>query len=279
VSLLKRIIAKFARDKGMLLSAALAFYTALAFGPGFVLLLWVASILGVRHQEQVITGAETLLGPGGSAALGLVLKSAQERPDIGTLAGVLGVGGLLLAATTVFTQAQQALNIVWGVGARGGVVRGLLRKRLSGLVMLIFLLMLVLVNVVASAVLTRLADLGSVVLPESRRLLWVANLAVSLAVFTLTFAAMFKHLPDVRIAWTTTWFGAVTTAVMFVLGKFLAGLYLSHSAIASAYGAGGALLVLLVWVYYSWAIVLLGAETTQVWAERYHHAVGSDTPT
>jgi len=275
--MIRKTLSAFAEDHCMLLSAALAFYTALSFAPALILTVWGGSLLGAGNRAQVVALISELAGDSAGDVARIVLEDAGNRPVLGDQAGLIAFLGLAFSAPRVFTQAQQALNQVWNVRRRSGlgVVAGLLHKRALGFLMLILVEGLLVTAVLTSTILLSLA--GGPVAPASDGRAWQAiNALTSAVVFTLTVAAIFKFLPDVIIGWRSVWVGAALTGVLLVAGKFLTGLYLSRAALGSSYGAGGALFVLLVWVYYSWAIVLLGAEFTQVWARAHGHEIRPD---
>ncbi len=268
-NVIKRAGSELNQDNGLELAAALSFYTALSFGPLLMLLLWFSAALGTDTQQKVVQELYESAGSAVGQVAQLVLDNAERRPDLGRIAGLISIGALLLSATSVFAALQTSMNTIWDVKARpAGVVWAWLRKRLLGLGMLLLLAVLLLAAVIGSAVLSFLAAAASDALPGTAAVWRVANQVITLAVTSVLFAAMFRYLPDVEIAWSTVWFGAILTAVLFAVGQFLTGLYLGHSSVGSPYGAAGSLIVLLVWVYYTWVIVFFGAEVTQVWARR-----------
>lgn len=166
------------------------------------------------------------------------------------------------------------MNLVWNDTLRPevGAVKTLIYKRVASFVMLLFASLLLLLAVLASAILTRLIDNPQRSLMQE--VVWhVLNGGISLGVFILAIAAIFKFLPDVIIDWRSVWAGAAFTGALLLVGKYLIAAYFSETAIGSAYGAGGTLFVLLLWVYYSWAIVFFGAEFTQVWARERHQRI------
>lgn len=262
--LLKGAAFEFVEDDVMTLAAALSFYTALSLAPLLVIILWLAGQLGPEAQEQIVRQIELLIGPEAGEAIRLVIHSAGQRIETGTLAGVLGVATLLFSATAVFAQLQDSINRIWNVEARPDQnVLTWVKKRLLGLAMILGTLFLLVVSLTVSAGLQFMLERTGV----NAMWQWV-NLAGSLLVFVLLFALMFKFLPDVRVRWRDAWAGGALTAVLFVVGKAAIGLYLGQSGVGSAYGAAGSLVVLLVWVYYSSLILFFGAELTQVYARR-----------
>ena len=271
LSLIKRSFRDFKDDDCMSAAAALSYYTVFSLPAVLVLLLLV---LGAVMDPADVRGGverqlETLMGPAAGESVRGVLQHA-ERPGGGLVPTLLGISALLLGATGAVMQLQQALNRAWEVKAVGGGIKAFFGKRVFSLGLLLAIAFFLLVSLAVSAMLSAAgARLGGL-LPEglSTAVLFVINLVISLAVIGLLFAAMFKVLPDAKIAWRDVWVGAVVTAVLFMIGKFLIGLYLGKSNPGEPYGAAGSLAILLVWIYYSSIIVLFGAEFTQTWAER-----------
>src|SRR5262249_51415293 len=192
----------------------------------------------------------------------------------GILATAVSLVVLLLGATGVFAELQEDLNIVWNVESRRpSGIWAAIKDRFLSFVMVLVIGFLLLVSLVASAALTALGKYASELLPQSTVWLRLAELAISLGLFTLLFAMIYKILPDAEVAWGDVWVGAAVTALLFTIGKFLIGLYLGSSGIGSTYGAAGSLAVFLVWVYYSAQILFFGAEFTQVYAQRRGHSI------
>ncbi len=269
---LKHAFKDFGADRCSEHAAALAYYTIFAIPPVLMLtLLAVGMFVSPATIQSAVQGqAATVMGPQQAQAIGAMLQHAQ-RPDMGRpLVGIIGIGALVLSAIGFFLSLQSALNRAWDVAPdprKGGVVFFLLRRALAFGVMLAvgFLLLasLVLSAAIAafSGVLARHLA-GAVTSP----LLQAIDFVVSLAVITVLFVLIFKLLPDARIRWKDGWVGAFFTALMFVIGKLLIGLYLGHSHPGSAFGAAGSVILVLIWIYYSSLILLFGAELTQAYA-------------
>jgi membrane protein len=273
VQLLKDTITGFSEDDCPTMAAALSYYTVFSLPPLLVLLL---TVLGAVMDPQDIQGnieaqMRSAMGAAGAQQVHTILANADRPGAGGLLPTLLGVVGLLLGATGVFGQLQAALNKAWGVAPDPdtGGIKSMLLKRIFGAGMVLGLAFILLVSLVVSAVLSAFGEELGRFLPSglSAPVLEAINFAGSLAVITLLFAAIFKVLPDATIAWSDVGVGALATALLFVGGKFALGLYLGHSNPGEAFGAAGALALMLVWIYYSSMIVLLGAEFTQVWAE------------
>ena len=258
---LQRTAHGFAHDELSTRAAALAFYSALSFAPLLILLLWVVTSLEPTWQRELVASLQDFLGPRAADAVTLVLDNARERPGVGSWAGLFGLGVTLIGASAVFAQLQGAINRVWNLAPRpGGAVLDWLRARMMALGLLLSLAFLMVTSFAASALIA--------VFVRGDTLAWqVLEALISLALFTAVFAAIFKVLPDAVIAWPDAIAGAALTAVLFSAGKFVIGLYLARSDVGGAYGSAGGVVVLLVWVYYSALILLLGAELTQSVAE------------
>ena len=270
-TLLKEAFEKWSADKAPRLGAALSYYTVFSLVPLLVLAISIAGLVfGTEAAQQAIMAQiESLVGPQSAAAIKQMLQIAQ-KPSSGALASAIAVVTLLLGASGVFAQLQDALNTVWGVEPKAG--RGLwgtIKDRLFSLMAVLGTGFLLLVSLVLSAALAAFGKMFQGRLPGHEGLLHLADLAISFGVITLLFAMMFKLLPDAKIAWRDVWIGAGLTSVLFTVGKFAIGMYLGKADVGSAYGAAGSLVILLVWVYYSSQILLYGAEFTSVYANRY----------
>ena len=259
-------------DNAPRLGAALAFYTMLSLAP---LLLIIISIAGLFWGEdaargQLLTQASELVGEQGEAAIETMIANSQDT-ETGTLSAILGFLTLLIGATGLFGQLQDALNTIWEVQPKSGRgIWGMLRDRFLSFAMVLGICFLLLVSLVVSAALAAVNTFFEERLPDMAPIaLQAGHLLLSLIVFTLLFAMMFKLLPDVEMAWSDVWIGAFITSVLFIIGKFAIGLYVGASGFSSTYGAAGSLVVLLVWVYYSAQILFLGAEFTQVYANKF----------
>lgn len=247
-------------------SAALAFYTIFSLAPVLVVIIALA---GAFFGEEAVRGQifaefEGMMGPQAALLVQEVLKSAA-RPESGRIATLLGIGTLLFGATAVFVQLQDALNRVWGVAPKpGAVFTTLLRKRLLSFAVLLSVGFLLVVSLVLSAALSALSSRLEAILHLQFGLLQLMNFLISLFVITLLFALIYRLLPDVRLAGRDVLLGALATSLLFVLGKTAIGYYLGRTSVASAYGAAGSLVIVLLWVYYSSLIFFFGAELTWV---------------
>jgi membrane protein len=269
--MLKRTLKEFLDDDCPAMAASMSYFTAFSLAPLLVLTLTVvgvfvdpADLRGHIHDQLA-----TLIGADGARQVDEMVLSADLRADRGPVPTILGILALLFGATGAFGALQSALNRVWEVkpDPRRGGLKGFVGKRLLSLGMVGTIAFLLLVSLIVSAALSAFGDrLAGMVGGISGTVMQVAQVAVSLAVVGILFAAIFKILPDARVAWRDVWVGALFTTILFVAGKFLIGFYLSRTDPGSTFGAAGALAVILVWIYYSAMIVFLGAEFTQVWS-------------
>ena len=266
-TLIREAALEFNKDGATTLSAALAFYTSLSLAPMLLILMFVAGLIGHNAQTQLIQQIVNLVGPQAGFVIEMIIENARQQHHTGVISAVLGIGALVLSAAAVFGELQAAINRIWDVRAkpRRGAMLTWLRKRLLSLSMIAGVGFLMLVSLAIST------SLQLVLGGEGSH--WkLVDMTVSLIIYTLLFAMIFKVLPDVKLEWRDVWLGAFVTSVLFDIGKFAIGKYLGYSGAGSAYGAAGSVIVLLVWVYYSSLTLFMGAEITQVISERRHIA-------
>jgi membrane protein len=268
-SLLKETLAAFIRDDALSRGASMAFYAVTSLAP---ILLIVAAIAGLVFGEDAARNAlagqfEALMGHQSALLLQGVIENAGRKSS-GVLATIIGVATLLASASGVFGEMQSALNRIWKVDPRGSTVSRLIRARAASLGLVAALGFLLLVSLAVSAALAALGDYVNVYLPFGKLILFALNAVLSFALISLLFAAIYKVLPDTKMEWRDVIIGALATSLLFTIGKTIIGWYLGASAISSTYGAAGAFIVVLLWVYYSSQIFLLGAEFTHVYAKR-----------
>jgi len=250
-------------DNALRLAAAMSYYITFSLAPLLLIVIAVAGILMGNHnaRDAIMQQARTVIGPSGTDALDVMMKGAHH-PATGVIAGIIGVVTLLLGATGVVGQLQDALNTIWRVKPRPGRgIKGIIRSRIVNFGMVLGIGFLLLVSLVISAGIESLG--GHLWKEQTAFLVELLHFLLSTAVITVLFAMMFKFLPDVKLRWRNIWFGAFVTSLLFSLGKSLTGLYIAKSSLASSYGAAGSLVIILTWVYYSSASFLLGAEFTQ----------------
>ncbi len=282
-SLLKQTVAEWQRDKASRLAAALAYYTIFSLAPVLIIAIAVASFLFEQStvQTRIIEQMQGLLGENAAGLIQEMLTSDAQQEG-GLWASIISIGLLIAGASGLFVQLQDALNTVWNVTPKKDAGIGkLVRDRLLSFGMVLVIGFLLLVSLMLSAVLSALS--GSVASSVIGDVLtgwdvgWqILNAAVSFGVITLLFGLIYKVLPDAKVAWGDVWVGAAITSLLFTIGKTLIGLYLGNSSVASAYGAAGSFVVLLLWIYYSAQILLFGAEFTQVYANRLGDRIKPD---
>ncbi|MGB3294208.1 MAG: YihY/virulence factor BrkB family protein [Phormidesmis sp.] len=278
-SLLKETVAEWQRDKVSRLAAALAYYTTFSLAPVLVIAVAVASFLFEQStvQTRIIEQLQGLLGNSGAELIKEMLTSRQAQSDSGIWATVISIVLLIVGASGLFVQLQDALNTVWNVVPKKDEGIGkLVRDRLLSFGMVLVIGFLLLVSLMLSASLSAVSGMFGDVLPGFAWAWQLLNGVVSFGVITLLFGLIYKILPDVRIGWGDVGIGAAITALLFTIGKALIGLYLGNSSVASAYGAAGSFVVLLLWIYYSAQILLFGAEFTQVYANRFGSHIRPD---
>jgi membrane protein len=271
-SQLKQTFQEWLQDKAPQLGAALAYYTVFSLAP---LVLVLLAIVGVIFRDDPAGTWDKIAEQMGyfldPSAVQVVQSIAQKASQSGksTLATLIGVALAVFGASAVFGQLQDALNTIWGVKAKPGRgVWGFLRSRFLSFGMVAGICFLLLVSLAIEALLKAFSHYVQSVLPGGIVIALTIYVVFDFAVVVLLFAMIFKFLPDVEIQWRDVWIGAVITAILFGIGKWLLGFYLGSGAAGSAYGAASSLITLLLWVYYSSQILLFGAEFTQVYASR-----------
>ncbi len=280
-SLAKESVVAWIDDFAPSMGAAIAYYTAFSIAPLLVIILAIAGLVFGREAAEGYLFAQMsgLIGTEGGKALQSMVQSANSTSE-GIIATVIGLVLLLVGSTTVFAELQTDLDRIWkapAVKAPEGLW-GLLRSRVLSFGIVVSIGFLMLVSLVLSAALAALSDWWGGYLEGFEWLLHLLDFVVSLAIVTLLFALMYKILPRVKIAWRDVWVGALVTSFLFAVGKVAVGLYIGKAAIASSFGTAGALAVLLIWVYYSAQIFLLGAEFTWAFAHRLGSRRNMDQP-
>jgi membrane protein len=275
--LLRQSVEAWYDDNAPSMGAALAYYATFSLAP---LLIIVVAIVGVIVGRDVIRGRIVLelaglVGKEGARTVEALL-STSGQPSSNVMASALGLATLLLGATSVFAEMQSALDRIWRapVIARPSGFGALLRARLLTFGMVVAMGFLLLVSLVFDAALSAFGAWGGGYIPGRVLIFRLINLAVGFGVTTLLCATAYRILPRARIAWSDVWIGAVTTAALFSLGKYLIGMYLGRADVTSGFGAAGSLVIILVWMYYSAQIFLLGAEFTWVFAHRHGSRAG-----
>ena len=271
ISLLKQTFSEWQEDKAPTLAAALAYYTVFSLAPLLIIVIAIAGLVfgADAAQGQIVTQLQSLIGKDGAQTIQELILKASE-PKSGMIATIVGIATLLWGASNVFTNLKEALNTIWNVSPPPGRgIWGFLQDRILSFAMILGIGFLLLVSLVLSAVLAAISYWlnGWLQLPVG---IWqIVDFAISFGVVTLLFALIYKLLPDVDLAWNDVWIGAAITSMLFTIGKSVIGIYLGGSGIASTYGAAGSFVIILLWINYSAQILFLGAEFTQVWANRY----------
>jgi membrane protein len=274
--LIKKSVLAWVDDYAPSMGAAIAYYTLFSIAPLLIIVIAVAGLVfGPEAAQGAIVGQlQGLIGMEGAIAVQALLKSVNQ-PTQSIVATAISSVTLLIGATTVVAELQSALDRIWRVPvpAGGSGILNLLRTRLLSFGLVLGLGFLLLVSLVVSAALAAFGKWWNGLSGSEEVFLHVLNFIVSFAITTSLFAMIYKFMPRARIHWHDVWIGAAVSALLFEIGKFLIGLYLGKSSVASGFGAAGSLIVLLVWVYFSAQIFLLGAEFTWV----YSHRQGSKT--
>lgn len=267
-SMLKHTVQAWVDDRAPSMGASIAYYTLFSLAP---LLLIVVSMAGLLFGAEAARGAifnelEGLLGATSAQAIQSLLETVNQPSD-GILGTLVGVAVMLMGATSVFAELQATLDRIWRAPqpAAGGLWH-LLRVRVLSFGLILGLGFLLMVSLFLSAALSALQHWWSPYFGNWLTLMQAVNLMVNFAMVTAIFAMIYKLMPRVRVAWADVWIGSVVTAALFTVGRTLIGLYISHSAVGSTFGAAGSIVVVMVWVYYSTQIFLLGAEFTWVYA-------------
>ncbi len=243
-------------------AASLAFYALLSLAPLLILLLWLTASLYPTAQQELVEQIGQLAGSGAEVIAGTVIQNASDRPSIGSLAGLWSTLLLFVGATAVFARLQAALNLIFRTDAqRLDGLLAWLRKRVFSFGVIFALGFLLLVSMTLSTVLQVLFSNVPSLLPALGTL-------TTLAIYVVSFTFLYHYLPDRQVQWRQAFLGGAITAALFVLGRYLIGLYIAQAAPGSAYGSMGALVILLVWMYYAAVVFFVGALLTAVIDER-----------
>lgn len=270
-NLLKASVSAWSDDKAPRLGASLSFYTVFAMPPLFMIAIFIASLVfdPSAVQTQMFSEVGGLIGKKSAEAIQTAM-AAQYETHKGLVASAIAIVTLILTATGLFIELQDALNTIWRVEAKPGHgVMGFVRIRLLSFAMVVGIGFLLLVSLVVSAALAAATKFIGGFFPSVGILSEIASDVVSFGVIMVLFAMIFKVLPDVRIAWRDVWIGGAVTSLLFTAGKFMLGWYLGRSTTITAYGAAGSVVLILLWVYYSAQILFFGAEITKVYANRF----------
>jgi membrane protein len=270
-SLFKKTYSNWSDHNAPRLGASVAFYTLLSFAPLLVLTVAVAALVfdQQRAQAGLVDQARQMIGDRGADTVKSLLVNAH-KPSSGVMASIIAFLTLLFGASGVFTELRNALNIIWDAQPTNeSGFMGMVKQRLFSFGMVLSVGFLLLVSLIISAILAVLGKFFGYLLPLPAFVFEILNFAVSFLVIAVLFALLFKFVPARKISWRDVWVGAIGTAILFTLGKFLLGFYLGKASVGSAYGAAGSLVAVIVWVYYSAQIFFFGAEFTRVHADAH----------
>lgn len=279
--LAKKSVSAWIDDYAPSMGAAISYYTVFSIAPLLIIVIAVAGFVWGREavQGQIVDQLSGMIGKEGASGVQALIESAN-KPVHGLIATIISIGILILGATTVFAELQSSLDRIWNVPPekKASGLWATLRARVLSLGFILGLGFLLAVSLVFGAGVAAFGSWVNGVLPGWEVALQLINIVISLAISTVLFAMIFKLMPQAKISWRDVWVGAVVTAVLFEVGKSLIGLYIGKSGVTSSFAAAGSLVVLLVWVYYSAQIFLLGAEFTWAYAHGHGSLAGSEAP-
>ncbi|MCU7550523.1 YihY/virulence factor BrkB family protein [Chitinophagaceae bacterium LB-8] len=276
-SVLKQSFKGFGDDKVTKLSASLAYYTVFSLGPLMIVIIFLASIFFGREaiEGSIYAQMQSFVGKEAALELQQIIKNASISSK-GTIAAIIGFATLLIGATSVFAEIQDSINSIWGLKPKPNKAGWLLliKNRLLSFSVIASLGFILLVSLAVTAVIEALMKRLQMMFPDVTVIIvYVVNLVVSFTVITLLFLVIFKVLPDAKMKWKDMLAGAITTAILFMLGKFAISFYIGQSDVGSTYGAAGSLVILLLWVYYSSFILYFGAEFTLAYSKQFGGAI------
>jgi membrane protein len=268
--LLTGTVLSFIEDEALSRGAAMAFYAVTALAPVLLIMVAIAGLVfGEDAAQNALTGSfQSVMGEQGAQMLQGIIKNAGQKSS-GVVATLIGLVMLLVTASGVFGEMQSALNAIWTAKPEGTTISRLIRARAISLGLVAALGLLLMTSLVISAGLSALSAVSHGRVPFGQVILAISNFIISFGLISVLCAAIYKILPDKRLFWGDVIIGAIVTSFLFMIGKSVIGWYLGSSAISSTYGAAGALIVVMLWIYYSSQIFLLGAEFTKVYAYRH----------
>ena len=260
----------FTEGRAMKLSAALAYHTIFSLPGLIIVIIWVTDLFwGQQAVEGTVYGQITaLVGSDAAAQIQETIRNATLSNE-GQFATIIGIATLVWGSTQVFSEIQDSVNVIWQLKAkpRGRGILKFVLNRLLSFSMVISLGFLMLVSLLINGLMDAFINQLTRVFPDTEVVVvYLFNFLLSFLVVAFLFGLIFKVLPDAKIGWKHVRAGAIATAVLFMLGKFVIGYYLGHSRLSSAYGAAGSVIVILLWVYYSSVILYFGASFTRAYA-------------
>lgn len=282
----KETFARFGADKAPVWAAALAYSTAFAIAPLLIIAIGIAgAVIGVTNgghghhvaEDKLIGTIGSVAGSQAAEGIRAMVTAAFNSHQGSVLAQVLGWATFVLAASGLFMTLQGALNAVWHVEPKHEGIWLTIRNRIASAAMLLVIGVLLLGTIAANFVFSFLWTHFTALLPfpGANIVFTILNYVIDIAIITVMFALIYRYLPDTEIGWGDVWSGSIATSILFVIGEALLSIYISHAGIANGYGAAGSLVILLVWVYYSAMLLLIGAEFTRVYAEKHGSRMSS----
>lgn len=269
--LVKESAVNFIADDALKFSASLSYYTIFSIAPMLIIAIGIGSFLFGRAaiEGHLFEQINSIVGNDAAHQIQEMLRHTTLKRN-NTMATIIGIAVFFIGATGVFGEIQSTINKIWGLKAKPkkGIIKYLV-NRVFSFAMVISIGFLMVVSLMASTVIGILNTKLNTILPEATFIIVVVNNAVSLLIISLLFAVVFKYLPDSVVKWKDAWIGSLFTSALFLFGKYLIGLYLSASTGASAYGAAGSVVILLLWVYYSSILLYFGAEFTKSYALKH----------
>jgi membrane protein len=270
---IKDVFEKWSDDKAPKLGAALSFYTIFSLAPLLIIIIAVAGLIfgPDAARGEIVAEIRGLVGQEGAETVETALKNSGNT-EAGIIALVSSFIALVTGSTLIFLDLQDSLNMIWKVKPKPGrnFIKVFIKDRFQSFALVVATGFLLLVSLIVSAGITAISTyLSNSFLPVPFWVLDIVNVILSFAIVFVLFAMIYKILPDVHITLRDVRMGAIVTTILFIIGKYLIGLYLGTSTLSSTYGAAGSLVIVLLWVYYSAQILFLGAEFTQVYANRY----------
>ncbi|MBW8685780.1 YihY/virulence factor BrkB family protein [Chitinophaga rhizophila] len=270
--ILKQTVNDFMEDKVLKLSAALSYYTIFSIAPMLIVIITLCDVfLGKEAIEGSVYGQiNDMVGDEAALQIQQMIKNAALSGD-STWATIIGIVTLLIGATSVFGEIQDSINFIWQLKAKpkNGLVKMLLNRLLS-FSMVVSLGFILMVSLAMNGIIELFSQQLARLFPQvTMVLVYIVNLALTFLIISFLFAIIFKVLPDAKVKWKHVIVGAVTTAILFMIGKFGIGMYLGSSKVGTAYGAAGSIVIILLWVYYSAIILYFGAEFTQVYVQHF----------
>lgn len=277
VSIAKESFQAWTEDRAPNEAAAIAYYTLLSVPALLLLIQWVlGQVVSNEAQAQVIDFVRQAVQGSGGEAITAMIENADRPGSGGGLVSIISLATLAVSATGVLVQLEQSLNRIWGIVEEDVGIVGKIRERLFSLLLVLGLGVFLLLSVTVTTAVSGLAQTMADELPVGESAVYLVNVPVSLLLLIVLFGATLKVIPDAEVAWSDVWLGAAVTAVLFIAGQFALSFYLGKSAPGSAYGAAGSIVAFIVWVYYSALILYLGAEFTQVYANRFGSRIRPD---